>query len=199
MSVLYKTRGKARGLITLTACLSGLFLALAQTSGAEQQSERREIAGPVRLHTLPDTAYHEAMSDLLRKARHRIDLSTFIFKTGPSPDNRPAELVRELGSASRRGVKVRVIMENSEKDQELSRINQETAQDLRRAGVAVIFDNPRQTSHAKLAVIDRRYCLVGSHNLTQSALKYNREFSLLIDSPALAEELLNYLDKIAAQ
>jgi phosphatidylserine/phosphatidylglycerophosphate/cardiolipin synthase-like enzyme len=37
---------------------------------------------------------------------------------------------------------------------------------------------------------------VGSHNLSQSALKYNHEFSLLLDNPALAEEILAYLDTI---
>ncbi|MBU4177899.1 MAG: phospholipase, partial [Proteobacteria bacterium] len=49
---------------------------------------------------------------------------------------------------------------------------------------------------AKLAVIDRRYCLVGSHNLTQSALKHNHELSLLLDNPQLAEEILAYLETI---
>jgi len=43
-------------------------------------------------------------------------------------------------------------------------------------------------------VIDRRYIYIGSHNLTQSALKYNKELSVLIDSPELAGEMTAYLN-----
>jgi len=47
--------------------------------------------------------------------------------------------------------------------------------------------------HTKLAVIDGRYTFIGSHNLTQSALKHNNELSVLVDSPAVAESTLNYI------
>ena len=91
---------------------------------------------------------------------------------------------------------VRGILEYSGHDHTLNRANQKTAELLKKGGVAVFFDSPNRTSHAKLAVIDRRYCLVGSHNLTQSALKHNHELSLLIDNPQLAEEILAYLETI---
>ena len=58
------------------------------------------------------------------------------------------------------------------------------------------MDAPDRTTHAKLVVIDRRYLFVGSHNLTQSALKYNHEVSVRIDSPPLAEEALAYLKSL---
>lgn len=190
------TEGKLAALIALALCL---LLAMPFTGAAQQRAESRVIAKPATIQTLPDTTYHEALRDLIRKANQHIDLSTFIFKIGPSPGNRPAELVQELIAAKRRGVEVTVILEDSEKDQELNRINLETSQALRQSGVTVLFDNPGRTSHAKLAVIDRRYCLVGSHNLTQSALKYNHEFSLLLDSPALAEEIIAYLRTIAGR
>ena len=120
----------------------------------------------------------------------------FLFKTSPAGNNRPAGLVRELVAARQRGVEGRFVLEYSGHDQALTRANRETAQVLRQGGVAVFFDSPKRTTHAKLAVIDRRYCLVGSHNLSQSALKYNHEFSLLLDNPALAEEILAYLETI---
>ena len=106
---------------------------------------------------------------MIKNAAQRIDLAMFLFKTSPAPDNRPAGLARDLVAARQRGVEVRVILEYSSHDQTLNRANQETAQILRKGGVAVFFDSPDRTNHAKLAVIDRRYCLVGSHNLTQSA------------------------------
>ncbi|HEX9714806.1 MAG TPA: phospholipase D-like domain-containing protein [Desulfurivibrionaceae bacterium] len=153
-------------------------------------------AQPGAVRALADAAYGETLSALIKTAGQRIDLAMFLFKTSPARNNRPAGLVRELVAARQRGVEVRVILEYSSRDQSLNRTNQETAQILRQGGVAVFFDSPGRTNHAKLAVIDRRYCLVGSHNLSQSALKYNHEFSLLLDNPALAEEILAYLDTI---
>jgi len=47
--------------------------------------------------------------------------------------------------------------------------------------------------HNKLIVIDQRLILLGSHNLTQSALKYNNEMSVLIDRPELAREARAYM------
>lgn len=147
--------------------------------------------GPIQ--ALPDTAYAETLATLINNATRQVDLAMFLFKTSPARNNRPAELVRALIAARQRGVAVRVILEYSQYDPTLNRANQETAESLKQGGVAVFFDSPNRTSHAKLAVIDRRYCIVGSHNLTQSALTRNHEFSLLLDNPALAEEILAYM------
>ncbi len=151
---------------------------------------------PGAVRALADAAYGDTLAALIKNAGQRIDLAMFLFKTSPSRDNLPAGLVRDLVAARQRGVEVRVILEYSDHDPALNQANQETAQALKKGGVAVFFDSADRTTHAKLAVIDRRYCLVGSHNLTQSALKYNHEFSLLLDSPALAEEILAYMETI---
>ena len=58
------------------------------------------------------------------------------------------------------------------------------------------MDGPDRTTHAKMVIIDRRYLFIGSHNLTQSALKYNHEVSVRIDSPLLAEEALRYMKSL---
>lgn len=151
---------------------------------------------PGTVRALADAAYGDTLATLIKGATQRIDLTMFLFKTSPARDNQPAGLVKDLVAAKQRGVAVRVILEYSDHDPALSQANQETAQALRKGEVAVFFDSPDRTTHAKLAVIDRRYCLVGSHNLTQSALKYNHELSLLLDNPTLAEEILAYMETI---
>jgi phosphatidylserine/phosphatidylglycerophosphate/cardiolipin synthase-like enzyme len=60
----------------------------------------------------------------------------------------------------------------------------------------VVFDSPGTTTHTKVAVIDGRYIFLGSHNLTNSALKYNHELSVFIDSPELAGKTLRYIDSL---
>lgn len=171
--------------------LAAILLFCLLAAGAASATAR---SVPVR--AVADAAYADTLAALINGASQRIDLAMFLFKTSPARDNRPAGLVRDLVAARQRGVEVRVILEYSGRDPALDRANQETAQALRKGGVAVFFDSPERTSHAKLAVIDHRHCLVGSHNLTQSALKYNHEFSLLLDSPQLAEEILAYLETI---
>ena len=178
--------------VILLFCLLAFHQALATNAPPKTNAP----AQPGAVRVLADATYADAFTALIKKATQRIDLTMFLFKTSPSRDNLPAGLVRELVAARQRGVAVRVILESSSHDPALNQANQETAQLLRKGGVTVFFDSPERTTHAKLAVIDRRYCLVGSHNLTQSALRYNHEFSLLLDDPSLAEEILAYMETI---
>ena len=52
--------------------------------------------------------------------------------------------------------------------------------------------------HAKCAVIDRRRVYLGSMNFDPRSRDWNTEFGLLIDSPALAEQVLALIDERAA-
>ncbi|MFA6464850.1 MAG: phospholipase D-like domain-containing protein [Desulfurivibrionaceae bacterium] len=189
-------RGRTAATIPLAVALLFCLLAAGPALAATPQAKTKILAQANAVRILADAAYYDTLAALIKNATQRIDLAMFLFKTSPASSNRPAGLVRELVAARKRGVAVRVILEYSSHDQSLNRTNQETAQALKKGGVAVFFDSPGQTTHAKLAVIDRRYCLVGSHNLSQSALKYNHEFSLLLDDPGLAEEILAYMETI---
>ena len=180
----------------LATVLISCLLAASPALAANTYLKTKASAQPGAIRVVADAAYGDTLAALIKNAGQRIDLAMFLFKASTSRDNLPAGLVRELVAARQRGVAVRVILESSGHDQTLNRANQETAQLLRKGGVTVLFDSPDRTNHAKLTVIDRRYCLMGSHNLTQSALKYNHELSLLLDDPALAEEILAYMETI---
>jgi putative cardiolipin synthase len=56
----------------------------------------------------------------------------------------------------------------------------------------------RATLHAKTFVVDRRYVFVGSMNLDARSDLINTEFGLLIDSEAIAEQLLAQLARLCA-
>jgi competence ComEA-like helix-hairpin-helix protein len=148
--------------------------------------------GDIRL--LADDRYYPALIDYIRKAEHSIDMAMFLFKTTTSAGNKPAMLVKELIAAGKRGVHVRVVLEHSGHDESLNKENRRVAEKLRKGNVRVFFDAPATTTHTKVVVIDRRYTLLGSHNLSHSALAYNHEVSLLIDNSALAAELIAYMD-----
>ena len=149
------------------------------------------------LTLLKNKAYFHALSEKIRDARSEIVMAYFLFKTNNHPRSYPEILLQGLGAAARRGVRVTVVLEQDDKpDSSINRDNRNAAERLRQAGVEIYFDAPKKTTHTKLAVVDRRYTFIGSHNLTQSALKHNNELSVLIDSPFLAEETLNYIKSL---
>ena len=172
------------------------FRETAGEPGGRTRLRKKIITRPGQIIVLADREYYDTLTSLIQHARQRIDMTMFIFKTTSSPRNRAVLLVKELGRAAARKTRIRVILEKSDYDDNLNKENSKVAKKLRKKGIKVIFDSPKTTTHAKLVVVDRRYCLVGSHNLTHSALAYNHELSLLVDSRDLAEELLKYMDKL---
>ncbi len=158
----------------------------------------QEMRPPQTPWLLPDSDYFPALLNCVREARQNIDLVMYLWKQSKSPKNKPRQLIRALGDAHRRGVRIRVLLEDSGYDREINRANRETARLLEQEGIKVLFDSQAVTTHAKLAIIDGRFTFLGSHNLTQSALGHNHEISVLIDDPALAARLTTYLDQLAS-
>jgi phosphatidylserine/phosphatidylglycerophosphate/cardiolipin synthase-like enzyme len=99
-----------------------------------------------------------------------------------------------LAKAVKRGVEVKVILEATGRlNDELNTQNRQTGKLLEEKGVKVYFDSPRTTTHTKMIVIDEKLLILGSHNLTQSALKYNNEISIMLSSPDLAKRARDYM------
>lgn len=145
---------------------------------------------------LKDQDYFTALLEEIDQARQEIALAVFFFKTNGFRDNRPDRILAHLREAVRRGVRVDAVIERGKEKENVSEVNADTARKLRAAGIRVCMDAPERTMHTKLIVIDRRTLFIGSHNLTQSALKYNHEVSIRIESPPLAEEALRYMKSI---
>ena len=145
---------------------------------------------------LPDGSYYPTLLKFLAGARHRIDMAMYIFKKGKSRHNRPARVARALAKAQQRGVKVQVVLENSDWNDSVNEENRRVARFLRRHKVQVRLDSRHTTSHGKLVVIDQRFVFVGSHNMTHSALGKNNEMSLLLDSPKVARQMQRYIERI---
>ncbi len=146
---------------------------------------------------LTNENYFPVLMKKIDEAREEIFISVFIFKAGVHKNSYPDRLLAHLGRAVKRGVKVKVILENTDKsDDEVALQNQKTKKLLEEKGIEVYLDSPRTTTHTKLVVIDQRLIMLGSHNFTQSALKHNNEISVLLDRPDLALEARNYMLKI---
>ncbi len=152
-----------------------------------------------RVTLLKKQEYLDALLKSIRGARKNILFTYYLFKTTPSSRNQPDRIAEELVKAGKRGVDVTVILEISDDpDDPLNGENRQTASFLSRKGIRVLFDSPRTKTHLKVALIDDRYVFLGSHNLTQSALQYNNEVSVLVDSPEMASEMKSYLNRLGA-
>ena len=146
---------------------------------------------------LHDRDYFSSLIRAVDGAQREIVMSFFYFKTNGYKDNYPDIVLDHLIRASKRGVSVRILLERGkDASSKVDRHNRETAARLRGTGIIVAFDSPRITNHTKVIVIDGRSVLLGSHNLTASALKYNNELSVLIESPAVAREIIRYIDSL---
>lgn len=152
---------------------------------------------PAKVTLLPDHTFYNALSSGIRRSKKEIRGCYFVFKASNGHGNLPMALVEELIAASRRGVDVSIELEQDPLGKgSVYEQNRRAATLLSDAGVRVRFDAPKTTTHVKAMVIDGRYVYIGSHNLTQSALKYNNELSVMIDSPELAAEVSAYLNSL---
>jgi len=154
------------------------------------------ITQPGEIQLLTDKKYYETITPLIRTAQKQINIAMFVFKTSKAKGNRPHHIIEELAAARKRGVQIEVILEKSGYDKELNKENKHTANQLKKLGIHVAFDSNKTTTHAKIVVIDQHLCLLGSHNMTNSALGYNHETSLLVNSRELAKQLLAYMEEL---
>jgi phosphatidylserine/phosphatidylglycerophosphate/cardiolipin synthase-like enzyme len=174
----------------LRAVLVALLFVFASGPLCPASSESHEAT----VTLLKDAEFAGALLTGIKNARKSIVCSYYLFVVhGKSESER---ILDELVRARRRGVKVRVILEKTRQKDRLNEENLHTAALLARGGIKVFFDTPDVVTHLKVTVIDDRYVFLGSHNLTQGALRYNNELSVLMDSPEIAGEILSYLKQL---
>jgi phosphatidylserine/phosphatidylglycerophosphate/cardiolipin synthase-like enzyme len=146
---------------------------------------------------LINTDYFPALLKVIDEAQSEIFMSIFSFKTGVQKNSYPDRILGHLAKAVKRGVKVNVILETTgDISDELNIQNKQTGKLLAEKGIKVYYDDPKTTTHTKLIVIDQRLVILGSHNLTQAALKYNNEISILLERPDAAKRSRDYMLKI---
>lgn len=155
----------------------------------EKQSHRpltTTLAGDIRVDGFfspQDRPMTSAVRPVLQRARERIDVAIF-FLTHKG-------VAKDLIDAHRRGVQVRVIM-----DATAAKNGYAKHEMLRAAGVPVKIENWGGKMHMKAAAIDGRTVITGSMNWTSAGENGNDENTLVIESPAHAQQFHDYYDGI---
>jgi cardiolipin synthase len=136
------------------------------------------------------TDIEECYLEAIRKANHRITIANAYF----FPSYR---FLRELRNASRRGVKVTLILQG-QPDMPFVRVcSRLTYTYLLRDGV-IIHEYKQRALHGKVALMDNEWSTVGSSNLDPLSLALNLEANLFIRDPALNQHLHEHLRDLAA-
>jgi phosphatidylserine/phosphatidylglycerophosphate/cardiolipin synthase-like enzyme len=146
-----------------------------------------------------DVQYFEVAKKLIHEAKYSIKVMMFEMGYYDKYPNTPSNLlVKELMNATKRGVKVEVILEVKEGEDRTAKRNRHTGKILSEGGVEVIYDPLSKTTHAKLMVVDGQLSLLGSTNWTYYALTSNNEASVLIRSQELARAIIDYFNGVKA-
>jgi len=95
------------------------------------------------------------------------------------------EALKEIHKKSKRGVKVEVIPDESQKTQKYS-----SATFLFNAGIPTKIDVQQATVHNKVVIIDGETAITGSFNFTKAAEENNAENLLVIHDKKLAERYI---------
>ncbi|HNT60403.1 MAG TPA: phospholipase D family protein [Candidatus Bilamarchaeaceae archaeon] len=113
---------------------------------------------------------------LISSAEHSVHIETYMMTS--------EEVIAALKAAKARGVDVRIILERRVEGDR----NMHAFQSLSSAGIDVRWAPPSfKLVHSKMIIIDGKKVLVGSHNLSASALSQNREISVLFDGNSVRQ------------
>ena len=150
-----------------------------------------------KIELLLDENYFLKVKQLISSATKSVRVmmfeASYYRKYPDSPSN---QLIDALSDASRRGLKVEVILDiKNEIDRTTSR-NLDTGKILKKAGVEVVFDPKNITTHTKLLIIDESIVVLGSTNWTYNALTKNHEVSTVIHSAETAQKLMEYFQAV---
>jgi phosphatidylserine/phosphatidylglycerophosphate/cardiolipin synthase-like enzyme len=140
------------------------------------------VAPSIRLYFSPNGGGTEAIVSEIRNARGEVLVQAYSFTSTP--------IAKALLDARKRGVKVTVILDKSQKTASYS-----SADFLRNSGIATYIDGKHAIAHNKIMIIDRECVITGSFNFTKAAEEKNAENILVIrGNPDLTSKYIGNFD-----
>jgi phosphatidylserine/phosphatidylglycerophosphate/cardiolipin synthase-like enzyme len=113
--------------------------------------------------------------DVLGQATNSVLVQAYSFTSAP--------IAKALVDAHRRGVKVQVILDRSQRTEKYSE-----ADFLKNNGIPTLIDDQHAIAHNKIMIVDGYIIITGSFNFTKAAEEHNAENLLVINDPELAKK-----------
>lgn len=123
------------------------------------------------LEILVASDYPKRIIPLIEQAQNEVLISVFLWNFYfNDPGCQVQKLNQALIRAVQRGVKVKALVSN-----------ESSLKKMVEMGVVVKGSQFANKLHNKIMIIDQKYCIIGSHNLTKNALERNYEISVLFE------------------
>ena len=146
---------------------------LAYLWAGRDSGPRPRAAGAAEVSFTPREDCTGRVVAVLAAARREVLVQAYSFTSPP--------IARALEAAKGRGVRVRIIVDDSQLTERSTQ-----ADDVRRAGLDVWVDDPPGIAHNKVMVVDGETVITGSFNFTVSAQTRNAENLFVLRDATLA-------------
>jgi len=177
--------------IRVQRTFAALFAAIVLFAAAAESSTSESTAVVLPLLGHPeDAVYCETALAAIAGAQQSIEalLSSVSERDNP--------LLPALAEAANRGVTVRVLLDASDWEPQITARNEPARAYLAAHGVAARFDDPAVTLHAKLMVIDSASVLLGSSNWNRYALTEHWQADILVRDPRIGAFYTGYFEML---
>ena len=152
--------------------MAGLLLLVL---GCEPQAS---IPQGVQVYFSPRGGATDAVVNTLNQATNSVLVQAYSFTSAP--------IAQALVAAHKRGVKVQVILDKSQRTEKYSE-----ADFLQHNDIPALIDAEHAIAHNKIIIIDGYLVLTGSFNFTRAAEEHNAENLLVINDTALAKKYVS--------
>lgn len=173
-------------ILPLSVLFSGLFPFVFCIAKTDVGIFGKEISH--RIIPVVDRNYFPVAKKLIQKAQKSICISMFVMKRGKKANSFVNLLIEELKNAAKRGVTIRILLENK-------KVNQSVVDFLRGIrNIEIKFDSPQKTTHNKIVIIDENTIFIGSTNWTEKSIGYANEANAAIKDKEIAEYFQEYFN-----
>ncbi|HAV92284.1 TPA: hypothetical protein DCW38_03790 [candidate division WOR-3 bacterium] len=141
--------------------------------------------------------YYSAASGIFKDSKKTIKGIMYDMKYySDDLENEVMKLIDELVVAAARGVDVKIVLEQSDWNDDVSADNYETGAYLESYGIDLRYDPLTITTHCKTFIIDTNQVLVGSTNWSYSAVSSNNEANVLLEGRKIALDFTEYFETL---
>lgn len=128
--------------------------------------------------------YPDIITNLVKNSEHSIKIMMFAWMWYDGQvGERVQKFSHEILAASRRGVDVSAFIKHGS-----------ICERVRASGIKIKRVDSSRTMHIKMIIVDDKYLVLGSHNLTKRAFEINHEISFLTDDVASISRCVSFFN-----